>query len=112
MLTLSEIGHAVYGAWRLAFFDPNGMRYFDQSLTGFWRSFRLAIWLAPPSFLADAIWISEQKVPGGWTSLGADGWFRIGAAEIIGERHDDAEEHEHHPQKHSRTGFHNHRPLN
>lgn len=84
MLTLSEIGPAVYGAWRLAFFDPNGMRYFDQSLTGFWRSFRLAIWLAPASFLADAISISEMKVTGGWSSIGAEGWFRIGAAEMIG----------------------------
>lgn len=84
MLTLSEIGPAVYGAWRLAFFDPNGMRYFDQSLTGFWRSFRLAIWLAPVSFLADGISLSEVKVPGGWSSIGADGWFRIGAGETIG----------------------------
>ncbi len=84
MLTLAEIGPAVYGAWRLAFFDPNGMRYFDQSLNGFWRSFRLAIWLAPASFLADAISLSEMKVTGGWSSIGAEGWFRVGAAELIG----------------------------
>ena len=84
MLTLAEIGPAVYGAWRLAFFDPNGMRYFDQSLNGFWRSFRLAIWLAPVSFLGDAISLSDRKIPGGWAGIGAAGWFRIGAAEIIG----------------------------
>jgi len=84
LLSLAEIGPAVYGAWRLVLFVPDGMRYFDRSLHGFWRSFRLAIWLAPPSFLADAIALSDMKVTGGWSNIGAAGWLGLGAAEIIG----------------------------
>jgi hypothetical protein len=84
LLSLAEIGPAVYGAWRLVLFDPNGMHYFDRSLHGFWRSFRLAIWLAMPSFLTDAIFLSHMKVTGGWSSLGTADWLCIAAAEIIG----------------------------
>ena len=47
MLSLAEIGPALYGAWRLAHFDPDGMRYFDRSIAGFWRSFRVALLGAP-----------------------------------------------------------------
>ncbi len=84
MLVLRGIGPAVSGAWGLVLFVPDGMRYFDRSLHGFWRSFRLAIWLAPPWFLTDAIALSDIKVTGGWSSVGAGGWLCIGAAEIIG----------------------------
>jgi hypothetical protein len=74
MLTLAEIGPALYGAWRLAHLDPDGMRYFDRSVTGFWRSFRVAILAAP-------LWIIILAV----SPLPATGgWFRLVVAETIG----------------------------
>lgn len=51
MLTLREIAHGVLGAWRLANFDPTGMAYFDRSLHGVWRSFRVAVLVAPAQAL-------------------------------------------------------------
>lgn len=47
MLTLAEIVRSTYGAWRLAHADPGGMAYFDATEEGFWRSFRVAVLLAP-----------------------------------------------------------------
>ena len=74
MLTLAEIGPALYGAWRLAHLDPDGMRYFDSSVTGFWRSFRVAVLAAP-------LWIIILAV----SPLPATGgWFRLVVAETIG----------------------------
>ena len=75
MLSLSEIGPALYGAWRLARFDANGMRYFDRSLEGFWRSFRVALLAAPFTALLIALNLSHAKFGGGW--------FRILAGESI-----------------------------
>ena len=42
-----EIFASLYGAWRLAGFDENGMSYFNISVEGFWRSFFAAVILAP-----------------------------------------------------------------
>ena len=42
-----EIGYAVRGLWRLLQFDPGGLDYFDRSIAGFWRSFRVAVLVAP-----------------------------------------------------------------
>lgn len=66
MLSLAEIGPALYGAWRLARFDPNGMRYFDRSIDGFWRSFRVAVLAAPFTGLLIALDLSDRAVAGGW----------------------------------------------
>jgi len=76
MLTLAEIGPAIYGTWRLAHFDPDGMRYFDRSITGFWRSFRVAVLVAPLWIIIMALDLASQPVTGGW--------FRLVAAETIG----------------------------
>jgi hypothetical protein len=42
-----EILRSLYGAYRLGRLDPDGMNYFDLSLGGFWRSFLVAVPLAP-----------------------------------------------------------------
>lgn len=47
MPSLSEIAGALYGAYRLARLDAQGMRLFDLSIAGFWRSFFAAILMAP-----------------------------------------------------------------
>lgn len=42
---------ALYGAYRLARADKDGMSYFDKSLEGFWLSFSAAALVAPIFFL-------------------------------------------------------------
>lgn len=42
-----EVIAALYGAWRLARLDAGGMRWFDISIGGFWRSFFAAALAAP-----------------------------------------------------------------
>ena len=66
MLSLAEIGPAIYGAWRLALFDPGGMRHFDRSLHGFWRSFQAAILALPLYALLIWIHLAGMHVGGGW----------------------------------------------
>lgn len=39
MVSLREVTHGVYGAWRLARLDRAAMGWFDRSVTGVWRSF-------------------------------------------------------------------------
>lgn len=34
-----EVASSLYGAFRLARFDPSGLNYFNISLNGFWNSF-------------------------------------------------------------------------
>jgi hypothetical protein len=75
MLSLAEIGPALFGIWRLAHFDANGMRYFDRSLEGFWRSFRVAVLAAPFTAVLIALDLSGRTVAGGW--------FRMMAGESI-----------------------------
>ena len=50
MLALQEFFRSIFGAWRLAHLDANGMYYFNLSFEGFFRSF-LAPILAAPFFL-------------------------------------------------------------
>jgi len=47
MITVREIVYALYGAYRLCFFDRGGMAFFNASREGFWRSFYSAILIAP-----------------------------------------------------------------
>lgn len=47
MPTWTEITRSVFGAWRLARFDPGGMNFFDLSIRGFWRSFGAAVVVLP-----------------------------------------------------------------
>jgi hypothetical protein len=47
MLTLEELSRSLYGALRLARFDPRGMDYFDLSVEGFWRSFAAVLIVLP-----------------------------------------------------------------
>ena len=47
----TEIFHSLYGAFRLLLLDQGGMRWFNVSITGFYRSFLAAILVAPIYFL-------------------------------------------------------------
>lgn len=43
----AEVASALYGAYRLAWFDPTGMAHFNLTFDGFWRSFFAAVLVAP-----------------------------------------------------------------
>lgn len=47
MSTSSETLRALYGTWRIARGDANGLQYFEFSMDGFWRSFLAAIIVFP-----------------------------------------------------------------
>jgi len=76
MLSLAEISPALYGAWRLAHFDARGLGYFDRSMNGFWRSFRVAVLAAP-------LWAVILGVNLAQMHIGAS-WARVVIAETIG----------------------------
>jgi hypothetical protein len=42
-----EIVRSIFGAWRLAHLDTTGMQYFNLSFEGFFRSFFVAVLIAP-----------------------------------------------------------------
>ena len=43
MSLAAESATSLYGAFRLARFDPHGMNYFNAGPSGFWRSFWAAV---------------------------------------------------------------------
>lgn len=45
--SFGEVSVALYGAWRLMRFDPNGINYFLTSRDGFWKSFYAAVFCLP-----------------------------------------------------------------
>ena len=47
MISGQYVTNALYGAYRLARADTNGLSYFDNSNAGFWRSFYAAVLIAP-----------------------------------------------------------------
>lgn len=50
MITINEVGSAIYGAFRLAKLDPGGMAYFDRSANGALNSFYAAVLILPFDF--------------------------------------------------------------
>ena len=55
MLSRTEIAHGVSGAWRLMWGDGGGLYMLDRTIEGFWRSFRVAILIAPLQVLCSMI---------------------------------------------------------
>jgi len=47
MPTIVEFVYVLRGLGRLVQFDAGGLGYFDRSIEGFWRSFRVALLVAP-----------------------------------------------------------------
>ncbi len=47
MIDVASATTGLAGAWRLARLDRTGMRYFDATVEGFWRSFQAAVIAAP-----------------------------------------------------------------
>ncbi|HEY4136124.1 MAG TPA: hypothetical protein VGO34_13020 [Alphaproteobacteria bacterium] len=63
MISLRDLSAGIYGAWRLAHFDPQGLRYFDSSDAGFWRSFWAAVIAAPAYALVVALNLGDGDPP-------------------------------------------------
>jgi len=61
-LTRDEIVRSLTGAWHVFLDRPDADRYFDLSVTGFWRSFR-AIVLVLPAYVLSALttWTTLPK---------------------------------------------------
>jgi hypothetical protein len=66
MPTLLEITRAVTGLWRLAHFDASGFDYFDRSIAGFWRSFRVAFLVAPIEGWLFVTQLQDLGLTAGW----------------------------------------------
>ncbi len=47
MVSAQEVVSSLYGAYRLARFDADGLKYFNDSIDGFWRSFFAAVLVLP-----------------------------------------------------------------
>lgn len=57
MLTLTDMRNALTGSFLLARRDTSGLRFFDVSLDGFWRSFLVIIPIAP-----FYVWYAIQEI--------------------------------------------------
>ena len=72
MPSLAEVARAIYGAWRLMLFDAGGMRHFDLSIDGFWRSFFAAVVVAPAYVLFVMVGLPSddaQPIDPAWAML-------------------------------------------
>jgi hypothetical protein len=63
MIPAGELRDSLWGAWRLANLDVSGMRWFNLSTDGFFRSFFAALLIAPAYFLV--AWVASQPVDPG-----------------------------------------------
>jgi len=76
-----EITLSIYGAWRLVLRDADGLRWFNLSVKGFWRSFVAALLILPCALL-----LARVPVPGQGAGVERDLSMVIGlyAVEWIG----------------------------
>ena len=65
MLSLAEISHAIYGAWRLALLDANGLKRFDNTIEAYWQSFQAAIVTAPAYVILVGIRLAVTETEAG-----------------------------------------------
>lgn len=73
MSGLNTATRALYGAYRLARLDPDGMKYFEISPNGFWHSFSAAIFVLP-FYLATMLarWFIVPETVSGWRFLAVE----------------------------------------
>lgn len=63
MIPYREMSAALFGAWRLARLDPQGLAYFNATVAGFWRSFFAAVICAPGYIIVVAADYAQQPPP-------------------------------------------------
>jgi hypothetical protein len=99
MIDLVAARRGLAGAWRLAQLDPAGMRLFDTSIDGFWRSFQAALIAAPPFLLLVVLRAGEHPLSDdpiraflieiigyviGWTAYPLAAWYLASALNQAG----------------------------
>lgn len=64
-LTARDVAYSVFGAYRLARFDPTGLQYMDRTREGAWKSFYAAVIVLPAwaLLLAIRLWDQVQDTP-------------------------------------------------
>lgn len=67
MSAIGTAANALYGAYRLARLDPDGMKFFDDSPKGFWHSFSAAV-VVLPLFAGTMLarWMNAPDTIDGW----------------------------------------------
>jgi hypothetical protein len=69
MPTIVEFVYVLRGLRRLIQFDVGGLGYFDRSMEGFWRSFRVALLLAPLYSIIIPLHLEMIKPTVGWPHI-------------------------------------------
>jgi len=69
MIRPAEIVYALHGISRLIRFDRGGLDYFDRSIQGFWRSFSVALLVAPFYALLIPAKLEAIKPTVGWAEV-------------------------------------------
>jgi len=69
MPTIVEFVYVVRGLRRLIQFDVGGLGYFDRSIEGFWRSFRVALLIAPLYSIVIPFELELIKPTAGWQQI-------------------------------------------
>jgi hypothetical protein len=60
MPLVQEITSSIYGGWRLVLRDADGMRWFNLSVEGFWRSFIAALLILPLALLIAQVPLPQE----------------------------------------------------
>ncbi|HUL07815.1 MAG TPA: hypothetical protein VLV76_15955 [Candidatus Acidoferrum sp.] len=69
MPTIVEFVYVLRGLRRLIQFDVDGLTYFDRSIEGFWRSFRVAFLVAPIYAIIIPLDLAAIKPSVGWQHI-------------------------------------------
>ncbi len=70
MISARETSIGIFGAWQLAKYDAQGLRFFDNTVTAFWRSFYAAVIVLPAYVILILLVIGELPVAvGGFAVL-------------------------------------------
>ncbi len=74
MISVREAGIGIFGAWQLAKYDAQGLRFFDNTVTAFQRSFYAAVVVLPAYVILVALVLGEIPVAvGGFSVLVIEG---------------------------------------
>ncbi len=65
MISAREASIGIYGAWQLAKFDAQGLRFFDNSVEAFWRSFYASVIVLPAYAILVLLRLTEMPVTQG-----------------------------------------------
>lgn len=65
MISPREASVALYGAWRLAKYDAQGLQYFENTATACLRSFYAAVIVLPPYVIVELLRLSERPISAG-----------------------------------------------